>query len=63
MGALQGAKPSDSYNVSVGLGTTMTSDDLMNGIMNVTVGVAVVHPAEFIVMTFQQQMQTAGSTS
>jgi len=54
-GGLQGAKPSDAFSVSCGLGSTMTADDILNGFMNVTVKVAVVHPAEFIVITFQQQ--------
>jgi phage tail sheath protein FI len=55
-GGLQGATPSDAYSVECGLGTTMTADDILNGFMNVMVKVAVVHPAEFIVFTFQQQM-------
>lgn len=54
-GGLQGATPSDAFSVSCGLGTTMTADDILSGFMNVTVKVAVVHPAEFIVITFQQQ--------
>lgn len=56
-GALVGATPSDAYSVSVGLGSTMTADDILNGYMNVTVKVAITHPAEFIVITIQQQMQ------
>lgn len=55
-GGLQGATPSDAFSVACGLGSTMTSDDILNGFMNVTVKVAIVHPAEFIVLTFQQQM-------
>jgi hypothetical protein len=35
----------------------MTGDDILNGYMRVMVKVAVVRPAEFIVITFQQQMQ------
>ncbi len=58
-GGLQGACASDAFSVSCGLGTTMTSDDILNGFMNVTVKVAVVRPAEFIVITFQQQMQSS----
>lgn len=58
-GGLQGATPADAFSVDCGLGVTMTSDDLLNGFMNVTVKVAVVHPAEFIVLTFQQQMATS----
>lgn len=55
-GGIMGATPADAFSVDCGLGTTMTGDDVLNGIMKVTVSVAVVHPAEFIVSTFQQQM-------
>ena len=56
-GALVGSKPEDAYSVHVGLGDTMTGDDILNGIMRITVLVAVSRPAEFIEITFQQQMQ------
>jgi phage tail sheath protein FI len=59
-GGLQGATASDAFSVSCGLGITMTPTDLLNGFLNVTVKVAVVHPAEFIVITFQQQQATSG---
>ena len=55
-GGLQGATAADAYSIECGLGTTMTSDDILNGFMNVTVRVAIVRPAEFIVLTFQQEM-------
>lgn len=55
-GGLQGATAADAFNVECGLGTTMTSEDILNGFMNVTIKVAVTHPAEFIVITFQQEM-------
>lgn len=58
-GGLMGASASDAFSVQCGLGTTMTGDDILNGFMNVTVKVAVVRPAEFIVITFQQQMAAA----
>lgn len=58
-GGLQGATPADAFSVECGLGTTMTSDDLLLGFMKVTVKVAVVKPAEFIVITFQQQQATS----
>jgi len=57
-GGLQGAKPSDAFSVQCGLGTTMTSEDIENGILVVTVKVAISHPAEFIVFSFQLQMAT-----
>jgi hypothetical protein len=59
-GGLQGASAADAFSVDIGLGTTMTADDLLNGYMNVTVKVAVVRPAEFLVITFQQQMAKSG---
>lgn len=58
-GGLQGASAAEAFSVECGLGATMTGDDLLNGTMNVTVKVAPVHPAEFIVITFQQQMATS----
>lgn len=56
-GALVGASPEDAYSVSVGLGATMTGDDILEGILRITVLVAISRPAEFIEITFQQQMQ------
>jgi len=56
-GGLAGSSPEDAYSVHIGLGETMTPEDILEGIMNITVLVAVVRPAEFIVITFQQQMQ------
>ncbi len=58
-GGLQGASAADAFAVECGLGSTMTSEDILNGFMNVTIKVAVVRPAEFIVLTFQQQMATS----
>jgi phage tail sheath protein FI len=56
-GALAGAVPEQAFDVQVGLGSTMTGDDILDGKMLITVKVAIVRPAEFIVITFQQQMQ------
>lgn len=56
-GGLAGAVPEDAFSVHVGLGETMTPDDILEGILRVTVLVAIVRPAEFIEITFQQQMQ------
>ncbi|WP_156817270.1 phage tail sheath family protein [Rubritalea marina] len=55
-GCLQGASPADAYSVSVGLGSTMTPVDILEGIMRVEVKVAIVHPAEFIIITYEQEM-------
>ena len=56
-GGLAGAVPEDAYSVHVGLGDTMTADDILEGILRVTVLVAISRPAEFIEITFQQQLQ------
>jgi phage tail sheath protein FI len=56
-GALAGASAEDAFSVDVGLGSTMTPVDILDGIMRITVKIAVTRPAEFIVITFQQQMQ------
>jgi phage tail sheath protein FI len=56
-GGLAGAVPDDAFAVFCGLGETMTPDDILEGILRVTVLVAVTRPAEFIEITFQQQMQ------
>lgn len=56
-GGLVGPTPADAFSVAVGLGSTMTGDDILNGIMRVAVKVAISHPAEFIEITFQQEMQ------
>lgn len=53
-GALLGAKAEDSFFVRIGIGTTMKPDDVLNGRMIVEVGMAVVRPAEFIILRFEQ---------
>jgi uncharacterized protein len=55
-GGLMGNSPAEAYNVVTGLGSTMTPDDVLNGIMRVQVTLQMVHPAEFIELTFKQQM-------
>lgn len=56
-GGLAGAVPEDAFSIYVGLNETMTPEDILEGIMRITVLVALSRPAEFIEITFQQQMQ------
>jgi uncharacterized protein len=56
-GALAGAAPHHAFAVAVGLGSTMTSDDVLNGLMRVSLMLAPMRPAEFIVVGLTQQMQ------
>ena len=56
-GALAGAKQEHAFYVRVGLGQTMTAEDILNGYMHVEIGMAVVRPAEFIVLKFSHKLQ------
>ena len=58
-GALAGSKPEAAYFVHVGLGTTMTAQDILEGRMIVEIGIAAVRPAEFIILRFSHKMQEA----
>jgi phage tail sheath protein FI len=58
-GALAGAKPDQAFYVRVGLGQTMTAEDILNGYMIIEIGMAVVRPAEFIILQFSHKMQEA----
>jgi len=55
-GGLAGGTPADAFGVNIGLGSTMTPVDILNGVMNITVTIAVTRPAEFMVITLQQKM-------
>lgn len=56
VGALQGAKPEHAFYVAVGLNKTMTPLDILEGRMIVEIGMAVVRPAEFIILRFSHKM-------
>jgi hypothetical protein len=53
-----GAKPEQAFYVGCGLGQTMTAQDLLEGRLVVEIGMAVVRPAEFIILRFSHQMQS-----
>jgi phage tail sheath protein FI len=58
-GALAGPTPDKAFYVSVGLGETMTAEDILEGNMIIEVGMAAVRPAEFIILKFSHKMQEA----
>ena len=58
-GALQGSTPSQAFQVKCD-STTTTAADQQNGVVNIVVGVALLKPAEFVVITISQ---LAGQTS
>lgn len=58
-GALAGSKPEQAFFVNVGLGETMTPQDILEGRMIITIGMAAVRPAEFIILQFMHKLQEA----
>lgn len=59
VGALAGATPTQAFFVNVGLGTTMTAVEILEGKMNIEIGMAAVRPAEFIILKFSHKLQEA----
>ncbi len=55
-GAMQGSTPDAAYFVNVGLGKTMTTQDVLEGRMIVEIGIAAVRPAEFIILRFTHKL-------
>lgn len=56
-GALAGTTEEQAYFVNIGLGKSMTTQDILEGRMIVEVGIAAVRPAEFIVLKFSHKLQ------
>jgi phage tail sheath protein FI len=55
-GALMGTTPEQAFYVKVGLNETMNEIDIWEGRMIVEIGMAVVRPAEFIILRFSHKM-------
>lgn len=55
-GALMGTTTREAFFVKVGLGETMSELDILEGRMIVEIGMAVVRPAEFIILKFMHKM-------
>jgi phage tail sheath protein FI len=58
-GALSGASPDQAFFVNIGIGSTMSAVDILEGRMNIEIGMAVVRPAEFIILKFSHKLQEA----
>ncbi len=56
-GALAGAISDDAYFVEIGLGKTMTPQDILEGRLIMEIGMAAVRPAEFIIIKFMHKLQ------
>lgn len=58
-GALAGAKAEDAFFVKVGLGSTMTQQDILEGKLIIEIGLAAVRPAEFIILKFMHHVASS----
>jgi phage tail sheath protein FI len=58
-GAFAGRKATEAYFVKCGRETT-TEDDIVNGIVNVVIGIAPLKPAEFVVLRISQKAVPIG---
>lgn len=56
-GGLVGATAEEAFFVNIGVGTSMTTMDVLEGRMNIEIGVAAVRPAEFIILRFTHFVQ------
>ncbi len=56
-GALSGATPKDAFFVRCGLGETMSATDIQQGRIHIEIGMAVVRPAEFIILRLSHKLQ------
>ncbi len=56
-GGLAGATPQEAFYVNVGLGTTMDSQDILEGRLIVEIGMAASRPAEFVILRFSHKLQ------
>ena len=48
-----GATPEQAYFVNVGLGKSMTEQDILEGRMIIEIGIAAVRPTEFIILSVE----------
>lgn len=56
-GGLMGATPDEAFAVQCMLGQTMTAQDVLDGRLRVSVLLAIVQPAEFVVLTLEERLQ------
>ncbi len=52
MGVLLGSTPNESFFVKVGLGASMTNDDILHNRTRALVGISLLRPAEFNILNF-----------
>ena len=60
-GGLFGNTPEDAYEVVASHPESMSTDDVLNGIMRIFIKVAVARPAEFIVLQYEHKFEVVES--
>ncbi|MFZ6721314.1 phage tail sheath C-terminal domain-containing protein [Undibacterium sp. Ji49W] len=55
-GCLVGSSPAEAFSVIMGMGSSMTTEDILQGMMRVSIKVALTMPAEFIILEYEQQV-------
>lgn len=58
-GALAGRTPAEAFQVQIGLGSTMTPEDILEGVLRINILVAVSRPETFIQINLEQLQQSA----
>jgi len=58
-GALIGSRPEHAFFVNCGLDSSMTSEDIDDGLLHIEIGLALVRPAEFVVLKISHKMQSS----
>ena len=59
-GTLAGNSPAEAFSVAVGLGSSMSSDDILNGVLRVQVRLRLSSPPEELELNFVQTMAKSG---
>lgn len=57
-GALQGTKPEKAFFVRIGLNETMTEQDVLQGKLNLQVGLSIMKPSEFFIINISQSLNS-----
>ncbi len=60
-GALAGVIPQQAFYVSCELGSTMSAKDILEGTLNIEIGLAMLQPSEFVIINISHQLMKASS--
>ncbi len=58
-GAMAGAKPDEAYFVKLGLGETMSAQEIQEGKLIIVIGIAAMRPAEYTILQYSHKIMNA----